>query len=92
MPRQKKGNKIIPVAAGIAATAGVVAAGVALMDEQNRKKLAKGAKKALGAAQDFASNISEEIPQRYQAVTHELPKAKKSRGKGSRKSTKKSKT
>ncbi len=92
MPRQKKGNKIIPVAAGIAATAGVVAAGVALMDKQNRKKVAKGAKKALGAAQEFASNMSEEIPHRYQTITHELPKAKRVKSSKSRKSARKTRS
>lgn len=55
-------------AVGIAVTAGVVAAGVILSKEENRKKIGKGLNKGLDAIKDFGYSVADNTGAAYQSI------------------------
>jgi hypothetical protein len=65
-------GKVLKGAAGLAVTAGVVAAGVALMDKKTRKKLAQKAQKGIETLRELTSDFEEEVPKRMSAVAQEI--------------------
>ncbi len=71
-------KKMAPVAAGVAITAGVVAAGVMLADKRNREKLGKTMEKGFKSVKEIAEK--RDYPA---AITHTIglgKKGRKSRG------------
>jgi len=86
-----KAKKIEPetVAKGAAAVsiaAGMIAAGAALMDKENRRKVGKTAYKGMEFLQGMAATATEEAQGRYQAVHMTVPlKAGQSKGRSSKK-------
>jgi hypothetical protein len=74
-------GKIAKGAVGVAITAGVVAAGVALMDKKNRDKLGDSAQKGMSTIKDAAGSFMEEQTERYQAVAHEVKPKRATRSK-----------
>jgi hypothetical protein len=89
--RESKNDNVMrmvtPIATGVAVAAGLVAMGSALSDKENRTRLSKQAQKGLDILQNVASNIQEEIPQRYQAVAHQLTPKKQGKKTAKKKQT-----
>lgn len=72
--KEKMAPKIAKGAAAISVAAGVVAAGVALSDEETRSKLGEGAKQAMGSMREVASDFREDPQRGYQTVQHKINK------------------
>lgn len=81
MPKKKKTEhkfkenlapKIAVGAAAVSVAAGVVAAGAALVDEETRDRIGKGATKMMGNLKDVASEFQDSTG--YQAVAHQVTK------------------
>lgn len=60
-------------AAAVSIAAGMIAAGAALMDKENRKKVGKMAGKSMEFMQDMASDMSKEVQDKYQSVQMTVP-------------------
>lgn len=77
-------DKISKGAAGIAITAGVVAAGAALANSENRKKLSKVAKETIKRLAETATEVRDEGARMYPAIQHRIGlnnKSSKNKGK-----------
>jgi deoxyxylulose-5-phosphate synthase len=66
-------NTVAKGAAVVSLAAGAVAAGAYLSDKDNRKKVAHVASNSLSAAQDLAKEGTDELANRYQAVSMTIP-------------------
>ena len=66
--RQDMPGTIAKGAAGVAVTAGVIAAGAALSKRENRDKLSKGARRTFNMLQDVVGTMLEEDPEMLQQL------------------------
>jgi hypothetical protein len=82
---------VTPIATGVAVAAGIIAMGSALANKENRTKLGKQAQKGLDILQDVASNMKDEVPERYQAIAHQINPDGRERGKKRGRKAKKNK-
>ena len=65
-------KKIAKGAAGVAVTAGVVAVGAALMDQDTRDKMGEKARQGFGLLKDTASQVTEETAAMYEVTPHQV--------------------
>lgn len=87
--RKDMSGTIAKGAAGVAVTAGVIAAGAALSKRENRDKLSEGARKTFYVLQDMVGTMLEENPELYEQMT---PPMGMKGGASKRKKTSKSKS
>lgn len=76
----KRASRIEPTdiakgAAAISIATGMIAAGAALMDRENRRRVGKTAKKGM----EFMQDMAEEAGGRYQAVAQKITKGRSSK-------------
>jgi len=84
-------KKIAKGAAGVAVTAGVVAVGAALMDQETREMVGEKARQGFGLLKDTASQVTEETTGMYEVTPHEVRTSKSTTSKKRTGTKKKSK-
>ncbi len=79
--RNETARRIAKGAAGLAITAGVVAVGAALMDEEVRGVLTSRARRGMDTVKDALSEQMDSRVERYRSIAHEIrPNRRKVRG------------
>lgn len=84
--RNQMARKVAKGAAGLAAVAGMVAVGAALMDEEVRDTLSSNAQKGMSTVRNVLTDQMDEGMEKYQSVAHEIRPRK---GRGRKKTNKK---